>query len=57
MTVTLSDVDVGSLIEQTMDQLQYWGMKDEVVAHFEVPPDCLLTSTPFVRTNRGFVRS
>ncbi len=39
MTVTLGDVDVGSLIEQTMDQLQYWGMKDEVVAHFEVPPD------------------
>ena len=39
MTVTLKDVDVGSLIEQTMAQLEFWGMKDEVTAQFELPPD------------------
>ena len=39
MTVTLTDVDVGPLIEQTMAQLEFWGMEDHVAAHFEVPPD------------------
>ena len=36
MTVTLKDVDLGSLIEDTMAQLE---MKDDVTAHFVLPPD------------------
>ena len=38
MTVKLKDLDLGSLIEETVDQLEDWGLKDNVKAHSVVPP-------------------
>ena len=39
MTVVLKDVELQPLIDQTMAQLEYWGMKDEVTANVEIPPN------------------
>ena len=38
MTVNLKDLDLGPLIEETLDQLEDWGLKDNVKAHSVVPP-------------------
>ena len=38
MTVNLKDLDLGALIEETVDQLDDWGLKDNVKAHFVIPP-------------------
>jgi len=38
MTVNLKDLDLGALIEETVGQLDDWGLKDNVQAHFVVPP-------------------
>jgi signal transduction histidine kinase len=38
MTVNLKDLDIGALIEETVDQLDDWGLKDNVKAHFVIPP-------------------
>ena len=38
MTGKLKDLDLGSLIEETVDQLEDWGLKDNVKAHSVVPP-------------------
>ncbi len=39
MTVNPQDIDLGSLIEGTVDHLESWGLKDEVKAHIVVPSD------------------
>ena len=38
MTVNLKDLDLGALIEETVDQLDDWGLKDNVKAQFVIPP-------------------
>ena len=38
MTVRLKDLDLGALIEETVDQLDDWGLKDNVKAQFVIPP-------------------
>ena len=38
MTVKLKDLDLGPLIEETVGQLEDWGLKDNVKAHSVVPP-------------------
>ncbi len=39
MTVHLKDLDLGSLIAETVDHVEDWGLKENVKAHFVVPPD------------------
>ena len=39
MTVNLKDVDIGPLVEETVDQIEYWGLNEKVKAHCVVPPD------------------
>ena len=39
MTVNPQDVDLESLIEETVDHLESWGLKDDVKAHIVVSPD------------------
>lgn len=39
MTVNLKDMDIGPLIEETVDQIEYWGLNEKVRAHCVVPPD------------------
>jgi len=39
MTVNLKDMDIGPLIEETVDQIEYWGLNEKVKAHCVVPPD------------------
>ena len=38
MTVRLKDLDLGALIEETVDQLDDWGLKDNVKAQLVIPP-------------------
>jgi signal transduction histidine kinase len=38
MTVRLKDLDLGSLIGEMAGQLEDWGLKENVEAHFVVPP-------------------
>lgn len=38
MTVDLKELDLGSLIEETVDQLEGWGVKEYVTTHLDVPP-------------------
>ena len=39
MTVNLKDVDLGPLIEETVDQIEYWGLNENVKADCVVPPN------------------
>ncbi len=39
MTINLQDVDIGPLVEETVDQIEYWGLNEKVKAHCVVPPD------------------
>ncbi len=39
MTVNLKDMDIGPLIEETVDQIEYWGLNEKVKAHCVIPPD------------------
>jgi signal transduction histidine kinase len=38
MTVDLRELDLGSLIEHTVDQLEGWGVNEHVTTHLVVPP-------------------
>ena len=38
MTINPKDLDLGPLIEETVDHLEQWGLKDDIKAHIEVPP-------------------
>ena len=39
MTVNLKDLDIGPLIEETVDQIEYWGLNEKVKTHCVLPPD------------------
>ena len=39
MAVNLKDLDIGPLIEETVDQIEYWGLNERVKAQCVVPPD------------------